>query len=470
MDNRDTATLLRDLARAYARQQRIEAACAGVSATQCHLLTALRVRAGASAGALASDLGMDKAAVSRAVRALADAGLLTGTRDPRDGRSVRLELTPAGNARAEALHGALDAHALRVLERVPAPRRQDVVRSLETLLAAVGQAAEPAGRDEATESAGRDRATEPAAGPGIIRAAGAEDWEAVAGLLRSAGLPLDGAREATLFVAAVDGAIAGCAGIERYGAAALLRSVAVRPGAGGQGMAATLVVTALEEAAAGGARDGYLLTTTAARFFPRFGFAPVARAALPAALRASAELAGACPDTAVAMAARLRRPLPWVRRAGPADVPAITQIHNEGITDRVATLDEEPHPEAERAKWLRDRDARHPVLVAMAGGRVCGWASLNTFNARAAYRHVADISVYVERGSRGTGVGSLLVGELIRRATELGYHKLVLSAFPFNAAGMALYRKHGFVAVGVYHEQGTLDGRWVDTIVMERLL
>src|SRR5205814_1074765 len=53
---------------------------------------------------------------------------------------------------------------------------------------------------------------------------------------------------------------------------------------------------------------------------------------------------------------------------------------------------------------------------------------------------------------------------------ELGYHKLVLSAFPFNTAGVALYERLGFRTVGVYQEQGLLDGRWVDTIIMERLL
>jgi len=47
---------------------------------------------------------------------------------------------------------------------------------------------------------------------------------------------------------------------------------------------------------------------------------------------------------------------------------------------------------------------------------------------------------------------------------------MVLSAFPHNAAGMALYERIGFRTVGVYKQQGLLDGRWVDTIVMEKLL
>lgn len=47
---------------------------------------------------------------------------------------------------------------------------------------------------------------------------------------------------------------------------------------------------------------------------------------------------------------------------------------------------------------------------------------------------------------------------------------MVLSAFPWNTGGVALYTRHGFRTVGVYEEQGLLDGRWVDTIIMEKLL
>jgi phosphinothricin acetyltransferase len=99
-----------------------------------------------------------------------------------------------------------------------------------------------------------------------------------------------------------------------------------------------------------------------------------------------------------------------------------------------------------------------------------GWGSLNRFNPRPAYDHVADLSVYVERGWRGCGVGRRLLEALVETARRLGYHKMVLAAFPSNAAGMALYERLGFTRVGVYREQGLLDGRWVDVVIMERLL
>jgi L-amino acid N-acyltransferase YncA len=103
-----------------------------------------------------------------------------------------------------------------------------------------------------------------------------------------------------------------------------------------------------------------------------------------------------------------------LRPAVEADAAAICEIYNQGIDDRLATLETERRTPEERRRWLKSR--------------------------------------------------------LIELAREHGFHKLVLSAFPFNAAGMALYEKLGFRTVGIYKEQGLLDGRWVDTIVMEKLL
>jgi phosphinothricin acetyltransferase len=47
---------------------------------------------------------------------------------------------------------------------------------------------------------------------------------------------------------------------------------------------------------------------------------------------------------------------------------------------------------------------------------------------------------------------------------------MVLAAFPTNTPGMRLYHRHGFITVGTYHEQGLLEGRWVDVVAMEKML
>jgi L-amino acid N-acyltransferase YncA len=158
-----------------------------------------------------------------------------------------------------------------------------------------------------------------------------------------------------------------------------------------------------------------------------------------------------------------------VRPARAEDASAICAIYNEGIDDR-ATLETERRTVDERRSWLAARDARHPVVVVESDGVVVGWASLNVFNARDAYRHVADISVYVASASRGKGAGTVLLERLVELGREIGFHKLVLAGFPTNAASVALYQRLGFREVGIYREQGLLDGHWVDVLLMERLL
>lgn len=142
-----------------------------------------------------------------------------------------------------------------------------------------------------------------------IRPAQPYDWPAVAALLETNTLPLDGAEEQVerfLLAEGGDGALLGCAALERYGesggrVSGLLRSVAVAAGARRRGVGARLVERLLAQGRAEGLADVTLLTTTAARYFPRFGFRPIPREQAPEAVRASLEFRVACPDSAVVM-------------------------------------------------------------------------------------------------------------------------------------------------------------------------
>lgn len=159
-----------------------------------------------------------------------------------------------------------------------------------------------------------------------------------------------------------------------------------------------------------------------------------------------------------------------IRPAQSDDADAIAGIYNQGIEERVATLETEPRSGEERRAWLAARGSRHPVIIAEREGRIVGWGSLNPFNPRACYDHVADFSVYVDRTARGSGVGRRMLEHLVELAKSIGYHKLVLAALASNAAGNALYTRLGFRQVGIYREHGLLDGHWVDVLLMERLL
>lgn len=140
-----------------------------------------------------------------------------------------------------------------------------------------------------------------------LRAARPDDLEPVRALLAAAELPLDGVPDdlAQFVVAERDGTIVGAIGLESYGEAGLLRSAVVAPSLRGTGLGERLVRALLETARARGTRELVLLTTTAERWFPRFGFERIARDEAPVALHASEEFRGACPASAVTMRLRL---------------------------------------------------------------------------------------------------------------------------------------------------------------------
>jgi phosphinothricin acetyltransferase len=160
----------------------------------------------------------------------------------------------------------------------------------------------------------------------------------------------------------------------------------------------------------------------------------------------------------------------YVREAADSDLATIRAIYNQGIEDRQATLDEEPKSEAEMQAWSDEHREPFAVVVAERDECVVGWASLNRYSHRCADRRVADLSVYVERGARGIGVGTELLRAIERKAHAARFHKIVLFALAENDAGRRLYAKLGFRDVGIFKEHGRLDGRFVDVVVKEKLL
>ena len=140
-----------------------------------------------------------------------------------------------------------------------------------------------------------------------VRRAAEQDWPAIEGLLKANGLPLAGARGHldTCVVAVEHEQLVATAGIEVYGDAGLLRSVAVTPAQHRRGAGSLVVDAVLADAASRGLRTLYLLTTTAVEYFERRGFTQRPRASAPAALADPEEFRGACPASATFMALAL---------------------------------------------------------------------------------------------------------------------------------------------------------------------
>ena len=141
----------------------------------------------------------------------------------------------------------------------------------------------------------------------MIESATERDLPEIRALLERLHLPVAGVDEhlPTMLVARDGEQIVGTAGLELYADGALLRSVAVEPRLQGQQLGHRLTDAALDLAATHGVNTVFLLTTTAERFFPRFGFEPIARDQVPPSVRESVEFQSACPASAIVMRRRL---------------------------------------------------------------------------------------------------------------------------------------------------------------------
>jgi len=142
----------------------------------------------------------------------------------------------------------------------------------------------------------------------------------------------------------------------------------------------------------------------------------------------------------------------------------VRNIYEEGIATGQATF-ETSVPEWEQ--W----DAGHLAicrLVARAGDDVVGWAALSPVSRRHVYRGVAEVSVYIAAQARGHGIGSRLLRAVIEASERAGIWTLQSSTFPENAASLALQQRHGFRIVGRRERIACHEGRWRDTLLLER--
>jgi phosphinothricin acetyltransferase len=144
------------------------------------------------------------------------------------------------------------------------------------------------------------------------------------------------------------------------------------------------------------------------------------------------------------------------------DWPSVARIYRAGIDGGNATF--EPDAPVSFEEWLRGK-VQDPCLVARdeASGEVLGWAALGSYSARAVYRGVAEVSIYVAPDQARRGVGRALLTALIKRSEIAGFWTLIAGIFPENEASIALHKACGFKLVGTYERIGQMPGgAWRD--------
>lgn len=173
------------------------------------------------------------------------------------------------------------------------------------------------------------------------------------------------------------------------------------------------------------------------------------------------------------MTISLHPPLPvLVRNATEADMAQVQAIYTFYVTRTAASFEEVP-PTVE--EMIRRRAATlergMPYLVAEDHGEVVGYTYAGPWRPRSAYRYTLEDSIYVAPFVQRRGVGRALLGGLIERCTEMGYRRLIaVIGDSANQSSIALHRAMGFRQEGVLRGVGLKFGRWVDVVMMHRVL
>jgi L-amino acid N-acyltransferase YncA len=152
------------------------------------------------------------------------------------------------------------------------------------------------------------------------------------------------------------------------------------------------------------------------------------------------------------------------------DAEAIRQIYNVEVSTSTVTFDIVPRTLDEQRAYLSERSGAHAVIVATRGGQVVGFGALSPWRTKPAYTTSVENSIYVHRDHQSGGIGRTLLGELLRVATAHGFHAVFARIVGGHEASIRLHEAMGFEVVGVEREVGRKFGRWLDVVVMERLL
>ncbi|WP_037586544.1 GNAT family N-acetyltransferase [Stenoxybacter acetivorans] len=161
-----------------------------------------------------------------------------------------------------------------------------------------------------------------------------------------------------------------------------------------------------------------------------------------------------------------------IRPADNADMAAVAAIFNHAVRHTLAIWQEQETDEANRIQWLAQRQANgFPVLVAVnEQNTVLGYGSYGDFRAYSGYRHTVEHSIYVHQTAQRKGIGRLLLQALIDDAVQQKKHVMVAAIEAGNAASVSLHQKMGFVQSGLMPQVGCKFGKWLDLVLMQKIL
>jgi len=159
-----------------------------------------------------------------------------------------------------------------------------------------------------------------------------------------------------------------------------------------------------------------------------------------------------------------------IRPAEERDIPDIREIYNHYVTNSVVTFDEKKWTLAQwRDKFAYLERMRMPFLVAQSpGGQVLGYALVQPWSGKSAYRFTVEDSIYLGQAATGKGLGRALLEALVAASREAGIREVLAVISDKGADGsIALHERLGFVETGRMGRVGFKFGRWLGVVNMQ---
>lgn len=159
-----------------------------------------------------------------------------------------------------------------------------------------------------------------------------------------------------------------------------------------------------------------------------------------------------------------------IRSCTTRDVPAICAIYNHYIENTVITFEEIPLSVEQMRERIEGYMQLFPWLVCEDAGEIIGYAYASKWKDRSAYKHTAEVTVYLHHKHVGKGVGRALYQELIDQLAARKMHTLLACIAVPNAASEKLHEQFGFEKVAHFAEVGFKFNRWLDVGYWQKLL
>lgn len=159
-----------------------------------------------------------------------------------------------------------------------------------------------------------------------------------------------------------------------------------------------------------------------------------------------------------------------IREVKLSDGLKISDIYNYYILNTTVTFEKEKVSTNEMENRITDLTKKFPWLVYEKDKKVIGYAYASAWRVRAAYKYSVEITVYLENGLSGKGIGTELYTELLIRLKNLGMHGVIGGIALPNKACISLHEKFGFEKVAHFKEVGFKFDKWVDVAYWEKIL